>query len=314
MPIVSEGLVHSQDSKFRMWFIAARPWSYTAAFVPVALGAVMAWKGNCPTLHQLLLFVLTLLGGVCLQGAANFLNTYGDFVSGVDSKDHASCPHLVQGLVSPRAIRNAGIASLILGVLFGIYPVFCGGIPVLICGAIGVIGASCYTTGYYPFKYIGLGSVFVFFLMGSLMVIPSWYIQMGGDHLMPWVPFLGSLPVSCLVMAIMHGNEMRDIESDRNAGIVTFAMRLGLRRAIILYKVLFIGAYLLIVLLILIGIFNIGALLPFVIYPIVHKQLSRLSMNTDPVTMQWLAKQTGKLHFLFGTLLVVGLIVGNLIR
>lgn len=289
------------NSRWKLWFVAARPWSYTAAFVPVALGTVLACANGF--VFRPLLFVLTLLGGTFLQAAANFLNTYGDFVSGVDSKENASCPQIVQGLIRPKAMRNAGVASLVLGALSGLYPVWCGGWPVLICGAIGVVGAGCYTTGFFPYKYIGLGSILVFFLMGLLMVLPAWYIQ-GGTGV--WIPLFGSLPISFLVMAILHGNELRDIEFDRKTGISTLAMRLGLKRSIVLYKTLFTLAYVSLIVLVCTKIFSPYALLPLLILPMIIKRLRKLHVQSDPVLIRWLAKQTGKLHFLFGTLLVIG--------
>ncbi len=289
------------ESRWELWWIASRPWTYTAAFVPIALGSVLAWTQGAQV--RPLLFFLTLLGGVSLQAAANFLNTYGDYVSGVDSKENASCPQLVRGLISPRAMRNAGVSSLALGVLAGLYPVWVVGWPVLICGAIGVVGAACYTTGFFPYKYIGLGSVLVFFLMGPLMVVPAWYIQ-GGKGVL--CPLAASAPIAFLVMAILHGNELRDIEFDRKTGISTLAMRLGLGRSIILYKSLFVGAYLSLFTLVLCSWLSVYALLPFILLPLIIKRLLQLHLQSSPELIRWLAKQTGKMHFLFGGLLILG--------
>ena len=94
------------QEKINLWFIAARPWSYTAAIIPVSLGAVLAYAEESQ--FRGLLFFLTLLGGICLQAGVNFLNTYGDFVSGLDDKDHASCPQLVKGEIVPKKILAAG--------------------------------------------------------------------------------------------------------------------------------------------------------------------------------------------------------------
>ena len=297
------------QEKINLWFIAARPWSYTAAIIPVSLGAVLAYAEESQ--FRGLLFFLTLLGGICLQAGVNFLNTYGDFVSGLDDKDHASCPQLVKGEIVPKKILAAGVVSLLLGVLSGVYPVLCGGIPVLVCGFIGVVGASSYTTGIFPYKYVGLGSIMVFFLMGALMVIPSWYIQ--GAHGV-WVPLFGSLPISFLVMAIMHGNEIRDIEHDKQCGISTLAMKMGLRRAIIFYKSLYVLAYLSTAVLVICRVFSAWALLVYLLLPGSIKDLKNLNTQTDSEFIRKLAKKTGKFHFLFGFLLVIGIWIGTLLN
>ena len=198
-----------------------------------------------------------------------------------------------------------------LGVLSGVYPVLCGGIPVLVCGFIGVVGASSYTTGIFPYKYVGLGSIMVFFLMGALMVIPSWYIQ--GAHGV-WVPLLGSLPISFLVMAIMHGNEIRDIEHDKQCGISTLAMKMGLRRAIIFYKSLYVLAYLSTAVLVICRVFSAWALLVYLLLPGSIKDLKNLNTQTDSEFIRKLAKKTGKFHFLFGFLLVIGIWIGTLLN
>jgi 1,4-dihydroxy-2-naphthoate octaprenyltransferase len=290
---------------YKLWFIAARPWTYTAAVIPVTLGAVLAVAHGYT--FDFILFLLTLVGGICMQGAANFLNTYGDYVSGVDSEENASCPQLVNGDIRPNAMRNAGIISLLLGVLLGLYPVYCGGLPVLICGAIGFIGAACYTTGFFPYKYVGLGSIFVFFLMGPLMVIPSWYIQ-GGEGIL--IPMLGSIPISFLVMAILHGNELRDIEFDQKKSIVTLAIRLGLKKSIVLYKCLFFSAFFsLLILLLCTDVFSRTTICVFILIPFFYKRICKLSINSSSELIRWLAKQTGKSHLIFGTLLIFAEII-----
>ena len=290
---------------YKLWFIAARPWTYTAAVIPVSLGTVLSVAHGYT--FNFILFLLTLLAGICMQGAANFLNTYGDYISGVDSKENASCPQLVNGDIKPNAMRNAGVISLLLGVSLGLYPVYYGGLPVLICGVIGVIGAACYTTGFFPYKYVGLGSVFVFFLMGPLMVIPSWYIQ-GGEGVL--IPMLGSLPISFLVMAILHGNELRDIEFDQKKGIITLAIRLGLEKSIILYKFLFFSAFFsLLILLLCSDVISKTAICVFILIPFFYKQICKLNKNSSPEHIRWLAKQTGKSHLIFGVLLIFSEII-----
>ncbi|HYM91073.1 MAG TPA: UbiA family prenyltransferase, partial [bacterium] len=62
-----------------MWVQAVRPFSFTASLVPVLLGsAVAATQG----MFHPGLFLLTLLGAVAIQGAANLFSDYFDYRSG----------------------------------------------------------------------------------------------------------------------------------------------------------------------------------------------------------------------------------------
>ncbi|CAN0540820.1 unnamed protein product, partial [Ectocarpus sp. 8 AP-2014] len=69
-------------------------------------------------------------------------------------------------------------------------------------------------------KYRGLGDITVFLLFGPmLMQVAAMLICGSVQH---WVlPF--GVPAALLCEAILHANNMRDIEQDRSAGISTLA-------------------------------------------------------------------------------------------
>jgi 1,4-dihydroxy-2-naphthoate octaprenyltransferase len=81
----------------------------------------------------------------------------------------------------------------------------------------------------------------VFFLMGVLMVVASYFAQ---TCELTWKPVVASLPVSCLVAAILHGNDLRDTLTDRKADILTTTLIVGLRPARALFYALHITPYL----------------------------------------------------------------------
>ena len=66
----------------KAWILACRPWSFTAAVVPLLVGAALARMDGY---GDFLLLLLTLLGGVTLQAATNMQNSCDDFRRGVDS-------------------------------------------------------------------------------------------------------------------------------------------------------------------------------------------------------------------------------------
>ena len=253
-------------AKFRDWFLLFRPWSYTATLVPflVIAGAMRGFHGFDG--HPGFVWWrwwLALAAALPLQAACNLLNTWGDERSGVDDVPGAirTTPQVHEGRVSMRAVLAAAIgcvvaSGLLAGPLFFVRFVSYGegfmdvdflfNWPLLVVALIGLFGACNYATGV-KFKYHGLGVPFVFFLMGTIEMagvlfaaVPSLMRELTPLEIVvspfAWVLALGvSLPVNCLVAVIMHGNDMRDIPSDRAAGIKTVASMLGPKGALSLY-------------------------------------------------------------------------------
>ncbi|MDR3563396.1 MAG: 1,4-dihydroxy-2-naphthoate octaprenyltransferase [Negativicutes bacterium] len=286
-----------------VWFMALRPWSYTAAFVPVALGAALAESEG---VFNLGLFLLTLIGGIAMQAGTNLINTYGDYMSGVDTLESATtCPQLVSGVLTPSAVRTAGISCFGFATLIGLYLTYLCGWPIIIAGLIGLIGGYCYTAGF-SYKYKGLGSIMVFFLMGPLMAWPSYFIQTGQFS---WLPVWVSLPIGFLVAAILHANDLRDMAFDRKAGIQTLALFLGLQKSINLYYFLYSASFVCLVGLVLLSFLPWEAILPVLLIPSAIKMVSlaKGAAQGSREAMLLLEATAAQFHFAFGLLLIVGL-------
>ena len=132
----------------KAWFMAMRPWSFTAAFVPVALGTALAWDQGY--FHPGLFF-LTALGGICVQVGTNFINTYGDYRSGVDTVESAhTCPQLVTGAMRPAAMKRAGLLAFGLAAAIGLTLAWLRGWEILAVGLLGILGGYTYTAGPVP--------------------------------------------------------------------------------------------------------------------------------------------------------------------
>ena len=291
----------------KVWLLAMRPWSFTAAAVPVSVGALLAYAQGFPFLWGR--FLITLLAGVILQTATNFLNTYGDYQSGVDTPESAAgLSQLVNGAIQPGAIYRAGLYALTLSALLGIILVFWCGWPLLIFGICGISGAYFYTTGFCPYKYKGLGPFMVFFLMGPLMVMPAYFIQSGSVSLFS---FWASIPIACLVAAIMHANDVRDIAHDRKAGIRTLAINLGRYKAVKTLETMYLGAFISTVIL---GFFQPGFFLPLILLPSALYALKPLHGDMADLHLSTLDVRTAKLHFQFGLLIMGGLFITAWLR
>lgn len=288
----------------KTWFMAGRPWSLTATFVPVTLGAVLAW--NQGYFHPFL-FILSLVGGAAIQLGTNYTNTYGDFMSGVDTvESNQTSPQLVLGILEPKHMLWVGIGAFAIAFLIGLYLVYLRSWPLLVIGLLGIFGGYSYTLGI-AYKYKGLGTILVFFLMGPMMAWGAYYVQTGIND---WTPVWASLPIGFLISGLLHANDFRDIEHDQAAGIITLGTVLGFNRSLPFYYFLNISAYVSLILLVMLEILPLVALLPLIWLPKFWGQMKDATAGWlgDRQKLVWLEKCHAKLHFQFGLLLVGGLL------
>lgn len=290
----------------KSWFIAMRPWSLTASFVPVALGTALAASQGY---FDPVLFVLTAIAGMLVQAATNYINTYGDYLTGVDTIESAhTCPQLVTGAMRPKDMLAAGLITFSAASLLGLLLAWLRGWEILAIGLLGVAGGYTYTAGPCPYKYKGLGSLFVFFLMGPLMVWPAWFIQTGQYS---WLPVFVSLPVGFLVAAILNGNDVRDIGHDQMAGIKTLAMGLGPDGGLRLHRLLYLGAFVSLFILVATSALPPLCLLPCLLLPLCLKILRALKGAEAGIRecLLQLEVMAAGFHFQFGILLSAGLLL-----
>ena len=292
------------------WLGAMRIWSLTASTIPVLLGAVLAAQDGRFSWRML---ALTLVCGWLLQIATNLLNMYGDFRSGVDVPGACpTCPQLVDGRLTPRAVFAAGIATLVLAAGLGVAAAALSDWRLLLFAVAGVAGAGGYTTGV-RYKYMGLGVPSVFFLMGVLMVGASYFAQ---TCALTWKPLIASLPVSCLVAAILHGNDLRDTVTDRAAGIQTATLFVGAQGARALFYALLLIPYLVVPVSVVFGVLPAWSLLAMLALPLTVGAVRTCSSGFrahDAVRIGKLEGMSAGTHFIFGTLLVLGLFIAHLL-
>ncbi len=300
---------HGQETgtptKLKSVINAFRPWTLYTAIFSVALGAVWALQDGC---WDWLLFLLTLLGGVLLQAASNLFNTYGDYISGVDTVESAlRSPELVRGELKPKTIKWMGIWCCIITALIGCFFIYRVGWGIIVFGLIGIVFAYGYTMGM-SYKYHGLGLVFVFVLMGEIMVLGSYYVL---AQTIDWQLVLVAVPNACLITAILNGNELRDYYSDKAAGIQTLSVKMGYQFSFRLYQILHIAPFVITVLLVLCKVLSPWTLLVLLTIP----KLVLLIKNTyaakagDKAANIQLVIRACSFHWQFVGLMVLGLLL-----
>lgn len=291
-------------NKIRIWVEAARPKTLAAAFTPVLVGAGIAWN------DQALSFTITGFALVCaflIQIGTNFANDYFDFIKGADTDERIGFTRATAaGLISPKAMLNATIISMLLAFLFGLYLVWIGGWTVLIIGLLSLLFGVLYTGGPYPLGYNGLGDIFVFVFFGIVAVMGTYYV-----NALEWseASFWASLAVGALCTNILVINNLRDVEQDTKAGKRTLGVMFGDTALKWEYTIMLLLAF---------SIpphfyfqldFSAWIFLPFTILPIATTHAYTVWTETEKVNLNGLLEKTAQFMAIFGILFTIGIIL-----
>ncbi|MBZ0297839.1 MAG: 1,4-dihydroxy-2-naphthoate octaprenyltransferase [Anaerolineae bacterium] len=291
------------------WYKATRPRVFTATYVPLALAGVIALQQG---VFDLVPFLLALLGALFLQTAANLVNEYADYRRGADTYKVAGQGMTIKNkILSPRSVFIGAVATLLAGALIGLLLLANSGPLLLWIGLVGVIGAVVYTAGPFPLSYNGLGEFAAGVMFGPLMVLGAYYVMARAyDPL----PVIASLPVAFMVAAILHANNIRDIDADRAINKRTLVVMMGLQFARAEYAFLVFGTYVLAVLLVILGVYPWLTLLALLTLPEANR-LVRIVYEQEDVTLLHQAQgRTARLHGRFGLLLVAGWLLALLLQ
>jgi 1,4-dihydroxy-2-naphthoate octaprenyltransferase len=225
------------------WWLATRPFSFPASSMSVIFGAVLAVTVGGASMNWPW-FVLSVLGMVCLHAAANLLNDATDFEKGLDAVVNPVSGAVVRGLLTPRQARLGALVLMLVGGLAGGVLVWAVGWPIAAIGGAGVVIGVLYSGKPTGLKYLGLGDVAVFLDFGILGALGAWTVQTGS---LSWIPVIWAIPLSILVVAILHANNWRDIAGDREKRCVTVANLLGDRGSAVYYAFLLLSPFLIVV-------------------------------------------------------------------
>lgn len=282
---------------------AIRPFAFPATIAPVLVGSLAA-----PTIDWwklLLVFVGTMLA----HAGINIVSDYMDWRRGADTwKVLGSSRVLVDGLIAPQVHLTLGIALIALAVIVGAVLVTLSGPAVWILVAVGAAIGVFYTVPPIGLKYRALGDLAVFVAFGPLMVLGAYYVQ---TSQLAWLPVLLSIPIGLLTVAILHGNNYRDISEDRAAGYTTIAGLLGPRGSAYYYVGLLMAAYAATIVYIAVGWLPLWALGVLLSIPVAWRN-SRIAFNHARVAFSFLDMLTAQLHLFFSLLLAAAMALGRI--
>ncbi|MGE0601439.1 MAG: 1,4-dihydroxy-2-naphthoate octaprenyltransferase [Dehalococcoidia bacterium] len=292
----------------KTWFQASRPFSFTAAVVPALVGSLL----NADETFSLWKAALAILGSIFFLAGTNFVNDYFDDRKGADGEGSLGMAGFIQrGLLTPKAVLTAGFVCFAAGAVIGIVLCLASGWELFFIGVASALAGFLYTGWPLHLAYIGLGEVVVFFFMGPIIVMGASFVQI---EKFTWEAFVASLPIAFLVTAILHANNLRDIEVDRKAGKRTIATVIGRERANKEMYVLLGATYVALVVAWAVGALPWPALVALGTLPFVRPIVKVVRAGGNPKKLNMALFHTAQLHMRFGALMAVGLGLNWLIK
>ena len=294
-----------QQSKVRAWYKALRPRVFTATYAPMGLAGIIAIDDG---VFDAAVFLLALIGALLLQSAANLINEYADYRRGADRlKEAGQGMTIKQKILSPRSVLYGALFTTVSGCLIGLYLLSQSGPLLWLIGIGGVFVAISYTAGPFPLAYNGLGEIAVAIFMGPAIIVGAYYVMapdVGGGRILELC--LISLPIAFMVAAILHANNIRDMEADRAVNKRTLAVIFGIRFARAEFRFLVIGSYIAQLIVIALGALPAASLLTLITLPEALRLIHIFNTSRAVPLMHQAQGRTAKLHGQFGLMLVVG--------
>lgn len=288
----------------KIWLLAARLHTLSAAAVPVAVGgALAAYRGG----FSWGLFALTLVASLLVQIGANFTDEFSDHKAASPAHKYPA-PHKViaRGLLTARAVKLGALAVFALATAIGVYLVARSGWPLLVLCLGSLAVAYLYSAGPLPLGDLALGEPLVFVVMGPLMVLGTVYVQIRTwDPLALWY----SLPVGALVTAILVANNLRDAAEDRADGRHTLVTVFGEPALRWVYRALLGLSFAFPVAAVAGGLYSPWVLLPWLSLPLAWRNLRLLTAGAEREDLHRMLRGSSALHMAFGVLLAASLLI-----
>ena len=299
-----------------LWVVKVRAPFFTATIVPVLLAGALVWARTGEI--NLWLFLLTLVGAICLQAGTNMTNDYFDHTWGSDevnvefANPFTGGSRLIQmGIVEPKEMLWQGVGFIVVGGLIGLVLAFTRGWAILWVGLVGAFCGFFYTAPPFRLARLGLGELAVGLCYGPLMVLGTYYVQVQS---MDWEPAIASTPIGLLITLILWINQFQDAPADASVGKDHLVVRMGRKWAATVYGVLLALVYVSIVVGILIGEVTPWALVGFVtlVWAWQAYQVTRVHYD-HPQDLVPANALTVRIHMITGLLLAAGYVVQGVV-
>ncbi|EPF12659.1 1,4-dihydroxy-2-naphthoate octaprenyltransferase [Cedecea davisae] len=294
------------------WLESLRPRTLPLAFASIVCGSALTWWQS---VFDPAVALLALLTAGLLQILSNLANDYGDAVKGSDTEDRIGPLRGMQkGVITQAQMKRALVITVVLICLSGLSLValacntFADFMGFLLLGVLSIVAAISYTVGTRPYGYMGLGDISVLVFFGWISVAGTWYLQ---AHSLAPLVILPATACGLLATAVLNINNLRDIDSDRENGKNTLAVRLGPVIARRYHACLLVGALVCLALFNLIWLKSLWGWLFVLAAPLLIKQVAYVLREREPVAMRPMLERTVKAALLTNLLFALGVVLST---
>ena len=294
---------------WRVWLRTARIPTLAATFTPIFVGTAIAGYDGA---FNVGLFALTLLSCLGLQIGTNYFNEYFDYRYELDTAQSLGASGVIfSGEMTAGQVFGGGLGSFIVAAVLGLALIAIRGPVIVLLGVVGLAIGYFYNARPFKFASRGLGDPLVFLAMGVLMVVGAYFVQI--PH-WSWQAVAASVPVGCLVVAILNINNIRDYDDDRAVGKLTLPVRFGQRFGRRYQVTLVLGAYVTTTIFALLGVLPLLTLAVWVTILPAVRHLRVVLTATDRLALRFGTKQVATLHLRFGVVLALAIVAAALLR
>lgn len=303
-PKTSVKTAMNEQAGFQVWWRLLRPHTLTASFIPVFVGTMAAWTTGS---IDPLLFLAMMVASILIQAATNMFNEYYDHKRGLDNEESVGIGGtIVRDGIAPKTVLNLALLFFAVAVLLGIYISFASSWWIAVIGAASMLIGYLYTGGPLPIAYTPLGELFSGFLMGTVIIAISYFIQTSEVN---WQIILISLPIAIFIGSIMMSNNIRDLDNDKLNGRHTIAILLGRKNAVRFLGGMFTAVYVLTLIYIFTEILPFWSLITLLSIPKAVDVIKKFRGKTEPLEMMPAMAATGKTNTVYGFLLGISLLL-----
>jgi len=303
-------------SRLRTVVSVTRAPFFVAEIIPVLVGTMVAWRAGY---FRADLFVLTLIGMICVNAALNMSNDYFDHLSGNDEANQEPTPFsggsrtIQNGVLAPRQVLMWSLFFYLMATLIGLYLAWARGLFILWVGLAGILMAFFHNAPPVRLYYLapGVGELAIGLGSGPLVVLGSYYVQ---TQSVSWEALWVSVPIGLLVTAILYGNEFPDYWADKSVGKKTLPAVLGQERAAWGYAGIILGAFLVTLAGIAAGVLPYALLLVLPTLALALRSIRGMMRNHSNTELLVPALATTiQLYVAFGMLVCLGYAVARLV-
>jgi len=298
-----QGRLGSGLSRPRVWWLASRPATLAASVSPVLAGTAVAVHDG----HGRAWAALTaLLVALAMQVGVNYANDYSDHVHGADRRRVGPLRAASSGLVPAGQVKAAALAAFGVAAVAGLALCLSTDWRLLPLGALAIVAGWTYTGGPWPYGYRGLGEVFVFTFFGLFATVATTYVQ---ELRVPPAAWAAGACTGFMACAVLGLNNLRDLDTDAEAGKRTLAVRLGRGGARGVIVGLYAATVAITVTSVVAGWTPASAALSLLVVPLALTVI-RASASPDPSALVEALRRAARLEIWWALLWALGLVLG----